>query len=80
MNFQFCETQAFVNFLGWFEDEENIYIAMEYFQHGTLDEFIKETLSENNARIITLQLLEGLKVMHDEHFTHRDLKPEVGRN
>jgi serine/threonine protein kinase len=73
---QFFDTQAFVNFLGWFEDDDSVYIAMEYFQHGTLDEFIKQTLSEKDARIISLQLLEGLKIMHDEHFTHRDLKPQ----
>lgn len=74
---QFFDTQAFVNFLGWFEDEDNVYIAMEYFQHGTLDEFITQKLSEKDAQIIALQLLEGLKIMHDEHFTHRDLKPQV---
>lgn len=76
---QFFQTQAFVNFLGWFDDEEKVYIAMEYFQYGTLGEYISESLSEKDARIITLQLLEGLKIMHDEHFTHRDLKPQVNR-
>jgi len=50
---------------------------MEYFQHGTLDMYIKNTLSEDDARIISLQLLEGLKIMHEEQFAHRDLKPQV---
>ena len=52
---------------------------MEYFQHGTLDLFISEALSEYEARIIAQQLLEGLRIMHEEQFTHRDLKPQVSR-
>jgi serine/threonine protein kinase len=32
---------------------------------------------EPDAIIIAGQLIEGLKIMHKEGFTHRDLKPEV---
>src|ERR1700753_1655274 len=52
---------------------------MEYFQHGTLDLYIQDKLTETDARIIAQQLLEGLRIMHEEHFTHRDLKPQVSR-
>jgi hypothetical protein len=71
------QSQAFVTFLGWFDDDQHVYIAMEYFQFGTLDLYITQALKENDARTIALQLLEGVKIMHDEQFTHRDLKPQV---
>ncbi|KAF4173939.1 hypothetical protein CNMCM8694_008423 [Aspergillus lentulus] len=38
---------------------------------GSLGKAIPET----EARTITVQLLEGLRLMHDEGFAHRDLKP-----
>jgi hypothetical protein len=74
---KFAQSQLFVEFLGWFEDEDNIFLAMEYFPLGTLDKFTSEELKEENARVISAQLLEGLKTMHEEGFTHRDLKPQA---
>jgi hypothetical protein len=50
---------------------------MEYFPHGTLDIFLTPALVERDAQTIALQLLEGLRIMHEEQFTHRDLKPQV---
>jgi serine/threonine protein kinase len=50
---------------------------MEYFPLGTLADFIPDEVKERDAKIISLQLLEGLAIMHKENFTHRDLKPEV---
>lgn len=74
---KFAQSQLFVEFLGWFEDEDNIFLAMEYFPLGTLDKFISEELKEEDARVISTQSLEGLKIMHEEVFTHRDLKPQA---
>jgi serine/threonine protein kinase len=74
---KFVRSQAFVQFLGWFEDSDHIYLAMEYFEHGTLDKFITKDLSERDAQIIAHQLLLGLKIMHQEHFAHRDMKPNA---
>ncbi len=50
---------------------------MEYFDLGDLHQHVRSGLTELDAKIITKQLLEGLGVMHDHHFTHRDLKPQV---
>lgn len=74
---QFAQSQAFVEFFGWFEDDDHVYLAMEYFPNGTLDHFITKGLLEHDAQIIGQQLLEGLRIMHQEQFTHRDLKPQV---
>lgn len=67
----------FVEFLGWFENEESIFLAMEYFPQGTLWAFIQDAISEDSIQVIAIQLLEGLRIMHSEGFTHRDLKPQV---
>lgn len=79
MNFNvYQHTELFVRFFGWFEDEKQIYIAMEYIEYGDLASLIlKESLSESDAKIITRQLLRGLKIMHKNNFCHRDIKPMV---
>jgi calcium/calmodulin-dependent protein kinase I len=66
-----------VEFYGWFDDAETIYIAMEYFPHGTLSRYIKAGFSENEVKQITGQLLVGLVSMHEQEYAHRDLKPDV---
>jgi serine/threonine protein kinase len=50
---------------------------MEYLPLGDLHKYIDTTLDENEARVITKQLLGGLAHMHDNNFAHRDLKPQV---
>jgi len=50
---------------------------MEYLPHGDLSSFIEKGIPENEVKLITIQLLEGLTIMHENSFTHRDLKPAV---
>lgn len=50
---------------------------MEYLPNGDLQNYLHSPLSEKEARHIVLQVLEGLQFMHDNGFTHRDLKPAV---
>jgi len=68
-----------VKFLGWFEDQETLYIAMEYLKEGDLTKHISilAPLPQETVKCISKQLLEGLKVMHQEGVTHRDIKPAV---
>lgn len=54
---------------------------MEYIEHGDLHDFIHQVdtpVAGNDAKTITRQLLEGLRIMHENLFCHRDLKPRVG--
>ncbi|EQB52593.1 calcium/calmodulin-dependent protein kinase type 1B [Colletotrichum gloeosporioides Cg-14] len=69
-------TPSFVQSYGWFESSEAIFIAMEYVPHGDLQNYLSSPMPEDEARIITRQLAEGLHHMHMNGFTHRDLKPE----
>ncbi|KAK7181704.1 calcium/calmodulin-dependent protein kinase type 1B [Paraphaeosphaeria sporulosa] len=67
----------FVESYGWFESRDHVFITMEYFEHGDLQEYMNTAgrMSEDDARSITYQILEGLYQMHDNGFAHRDLKP-----
>jgi serine/threonine protein kinase len=69
--------EVFVQFYGWFENGDTIFLAMEYFQYGDLQGCITQGLTEDDAKVITTQLLEGLRILHESGFTHRDLKPQV---
>lgn len=50
---------------------------MEYIEYGDLGEYIKTPAAKKDAKMITRQILEGLKVLHEEGICHRDLKPQV---
>ena len=50
---------------------------MEYISFGNFRSYLKAKWSEDEAKDITRQLLEGLVIIHQEGFAHRDLKPEV---
>ncbi|KAI5843084.1 kinase-like domain-containing protein, partial [Morchella snyderi] len=68
----------FVKFLGWYDDKNYIYIAMEFIKDGDLSHYIQNYQSEvkGHAKEITKQLLTGLEVLHSLDICHRDLKPK----
>ena len=66
-----------MQFLGWYENDDYVHIAMEYLSRGNLRHYLDVERSESEAKAITRQLLEGLLVIHQNGFAHRNLKPEV---
>jgi serine/threonine protein kinase len=77
---KYKEAAVFVEFWGWFEDHDSVYLAMEYMPHGDLEDNIPpkgEPINEWEIREIASQILEGLRFMHQEGFIHQDLKPKV---
>jgi serine/threonine protein kinase len=52
---------------------------MEYCKHLDLGRYLKAhgNLSEEHARVVALQVLQGLLRMHENEIAHRDLKPAV---
>ncbi len=62
---------------GWFENDCSIFITMEYLPLGDLETRLQAPLPEDQARVITRQVLQGLVFMHQNKFAHRDLKPGV---
>ena len=67
---------VFVDFHGWYESEDSVFLAMEYFDHGDLTQYIRQGLTERDAQVIGKQLLEGLAILHGQNWAHRDLKPQ----
>ncbi|KAI9104066.1 hypothetical protein DFS34DRAFT_305095 [Phlyctochytrium arcticum] len=62
-----------------FQDEENLYLVMEYASGGSLRSLLnnrEEAMSEDEARFYIAQILLALDELHQHNFIHRDVKPE----
>jgi len=67
-----------VRMLDKFDGPKKLYLVMELVPEGELFEKIVKngSYSEEDARIIVRQILEGVGYMHRNNVVHRDLKPE----
>ena len=61
----------------FFEAHGTAYIVMEYAEGETVSAFLerKGTLKESELKAILYPLLDGLEVVHEADFLHRDIKP-----
>lgn len=71
--------QFFVTSDGWYDDPDNVYISMEFIEHGNLQQHLTRPLPEAEAKLIVQQVITGVKYMHQENYAHRDLKPAASQ-
>lgn len=67
-----------VKFLNYVENENGIFLIMEYVDGLTLDDYLtKKTglLVEKNAFPMMLEILDAFEYAHDHNVIHRDIKP-----
>jgi serine/threonine-protein kinase len=60
------------------EDEEGMYLIMEFFKGVELDEYLKDTIGvfpEEKAIPIMIQILNAFDSAHKKSIVHRDIKP-----
>ncbi|BGO90811.1 hypothetical protein NBRC10512_000126 [Rhodotorula toruloides] len=62
----------------FFEDDQRIWIVLEYVDGGDLLDYVmkRRGLKENETREIALMICEAVAYLHSQGVTHRDLKPE----
>jgi len=67
-----------VQIIDLLKDEMNYYIFMEFCPNGELFRYIidRQRLSEPEAQVLFLQILDALEYLHNVGVAHRDLKPE----
>ncbi|KAI9660863.1 MAG: hypothetical protein M1829_006428 [Trizodia sp. TS-e1964] len=61
-----------------FDEDDGVYLVLELAPEGELFNLIilKQKLTENETRKIFIQLLQGVKYLHERNIVHRDIKPE----
>ncbi|XP_057949481.1 serine/threonine-protein kinase Aurora-3 [Malania oleifera] len=63
---------------GWFDDDERIYLILEYAHGGELYKKLRKSgrLTEGQAATYIASLTQALAYCHEKHVIHRDIKPE----
>ena len=70
-----------VKYYNYFEEQNNIYILMEYIDNGDLQKYseqyriMKKTIDEKEILEFLYQSLSGLYYIHKKQLIHRDIKP-----
>ncbi|KAL8158346.1 uncharacterized protein LOC141675803 [Apium graveolens] len=61
-----------------FQDEENLYLVMEYLPGGDMMTLLmrKDTLTEDEARFYVGETVLAIESIHKHNYIHRDIKPD----
>ncbi|MEA2019927.1 MAG: serine/threonine-protein kinase [Campylobacterota bacterium] len=70
--------QNIINVIDYFEENDTIYMVMEYLDGQTLTNFVESNgkLSEQQAKDLLIPILDALKELHNQNILHRDIKPD----
>ena len=66
-----------VRVVSFFRDSNTAYMVMEYVEGEGLDTILRErkTLPEDELKKLVPTLLDGLEILHNADYIHRDIKP-----
>jgi serine/threonine protein kinase len=70
--------QNVVQYIGYHDHAEHLYIIMEYVPCGDLQGYLlkNKILRETEAKLMSRQVLDALQYLHAKKITHRDIKPD----
>ncbi len=70
--------QNILSLVDVFEDEQHIYLVLEYCAGGSLFDYVqtKKGLSEKESFVFFLQACLAVETLHRSRIVHRDIKPE----
>uniref|UniRef100_A0A914LRY1 Protein kinase domain-containing protein n=1 Tax=Meloidogyne incognita TaxID=6306 RepID=A0A914LRY1_MELIC len=77
--FKLCRNHPnIVQLVEWFEDDSSFYMVFEKMRGGPLLNHIqrKVCFTEQEASLVTRDIANALKFLHDRGIAHRDVKPE----
>jgi eukaryotic-like serine/threonine-protein kinase len=75
---QKCLHPNVVKVYDWFDENNTVYIVMEFIPGKSLHKILQEEgkLPEDRVKRYFIQIVEALKVVHANNFLHRDIKPD----
>ena len=73
-----CESCRILKLVDFIEDTSNFYLVTEFCDGGDMSHFIIQNryLTDDFAKLIFRQLIEGLEYLQSQGIAHRDVKPE----
>ena len=72
---EYLDNPGIIKLHGWFEDEERIYLVLEYLKSKDLTNFFLNKLPRRKDLIyITKQIIESVMYCHETGIVHRDIK------
>lgn len=73
-----CDSCRILKLIDFIEDTANFYLITEFCEGGDLSHFIIQNryLSDDFAKLIFRQVIEGLAYLESQGIAHRDVKPE----
>lgn len=77
-NLRILDHPKVVKIYGWYEDEKNVFLVLEFCQGGELFESIANAVqfTEAQAKAIFKSIMIAVNYCHEMKIVHRDLKPE----
>ncbi|EGR31838.1 hypothetical protein IMG5_100910 [Ichthyophthirius multifiliis] len=78
INKNYCKNKNIIQFIDYFQDEQNHFILLEYANDGNLAYFLKKNLKfdERISKKMVKQIALAIQFLHNQNIFHRDLKLE----